>query len=302
MKKYFGLLLIIVGFLVFLAHLFPNYSISLSQLQVITSVPFWGVVFVLVGGYFALKDEKVKRSLGVLLVLFIVVYLLGAAGGTPTIEVEGWTFPFFFGGDKRIAGEVRSVGTYEASQIEISNVAAKIVLSENDGGITEVATNLPLSTNQTGDKVLLECNNDCKEYKNGELTLKVGRDQELKSLTIKDTVGDISLNLSQTLETVTMKDFVGSVEGEGFASDKMELKNFIGDISLSIKSLNQFETSNGIGAIKITLPEDYRVEVASESLLSRLNTDGDIHQGNRTMKFEASNVIGQVTIIKPASE
>lgn len=301
MRKYFGFLLIIVGSLIFLTNFFPDYGIYLSQLQVITSVPFWGVVFVLAGGYFALKNEKAKAGLGVLLVLFVVVYLLGAAGGAPSIEIGGWTFPSFFSGGKKMAGEVQSIGKYEASQLEISDIAAKIVLSETDGGKTEVSTNLPLTTNETGDKVLFKCDSDCEEYKNGELTLKVGRGQKLKTLTIKDTVGDISMNLSQTLEIVTMKNFVGRLEGERFASDKMELKDFIGDVSLSITSLNQFEASNGIGDVKITLPENYRVELKSESMLSRLNSEGDIHQGDQTMEFETKNMIGQVTINKPVS-
>ncbi|MBS3766300.1 hypothetical protein KGY71_07245 [Candidatus Bipolaricaulota bacterium] len=301
MRKYLGLLLIIVGSLIFLANFFPDYGIYLSQLQVITSVPFWGVVFVLAGGYFALKNEKAKAGLGVLLVLFVVVYLLGAAGGAPSIEIGGWTFPSFFSGGKKTAGEVRTMGEYEASRLEISDIAAKIVLSETDGEKTEVSTNLPVSTNKTDDKVLFECNSGCKEYKNGELVLKVGKEQQLKTLIIKDTVGDVSLNLSQRLEIVTMKDFVGSLEGERFASDKMELKDFIGDVSLSITSLNQFEASNGIGDVKITLPENYRVELKSESLLSRLNSEGDIHQGDQTMEFEAKNMIGQVTINKPDS-
>lgn len=299
MRKYIGLFLVIVGGLIFLANFFPGYSAHLSRLAVITNVPFWGVVLVLTGGYFLLKNEKAKTSIGVLLVLFIVAYLLGAAAGTPTFEVGGWSVPTFFSGSKRIEGEVSSLGSYGISEIEVRDVAAKILFMEVDGETTDVSTNLPLSADQSGDKLILQCTNNCKKFKNGELTLEVGRDQSLEVVKINDTVGDISFDLSHALESMTSSNFVGELEVKGFAANKMELRDFIGDVSLGIKSLNQFEVNNGIGDVKIRLPANYRIEVDSESLLSKINTKGEIHSGSRTLKFGMNNMIGQVTLSKP---
>ncbi|MFP4631693.1 MAG: hypothetical protein ACLFN7_06020 [Candidatus Acetothermia bacterium] len=302
MRKFLGLIFVIVGSLIILGNFFPDYTTYLEGLSAVTQVPFWGVILVMAGGYFLVKNENAKTGIGVLLVLFVVIYLLGATAGSPTFEVWGWSVSTLLGGDEKIEADVRSIGSYGGTEMEIKNIAADIRFTDASGGKTEVITNLPVSADKSGDGLLLHCTGDCKKFKNGELTLKVGRNQNLEGLVVRDTVGNISLNLSKHLKNLTVSDFVGRLEAEGLAVEKMEVRDFIGDLALGISYMGQFEGKNGIGDIKLTLPEDYRVELTSESLLSKIDSQGEIHQGTRSVKFGINNVIGQVTLRKLSPE
>jgi hypothetical protein len=301
MKKYIGILLVIIGSLVFLTEIFPDYSAYISHLQAITIIPFWGVVLVLGGGYFLIGNEKAKSGLAAAIVIFIAIYALGSLAGTSTLEIGGWSVPAFLGGSEKIEGESRSIGTYQAKTLEMKNLAAEIRFTEVKGEKIEIITNLPLSPTKSESKVLIECQNDCKKYKNGELEFKVGSDLGLKEIKITDTVGDISVNLTQTLTTVEMANFVGALTVEGLSSQNVTLDDFIGDISLDVKTVDRLEVNSGIGDVKVNLPSDHRMELRSESLLSKLNTSGSVHQGDHKMEFSMRNMVGQVTVSKAKS-
>ncbi len=298
MKKYLGMLLVIIGSLVFFADIFPDYSIYLSQLRAITIIPFWGVVLVLAGGYFLTSNDRAKSGLATAIVIFIAIYALGAFAGTATLEIGGWSVPTFFGGSERIEGESRSIGTYQVGSLEMKDIAAEIQFTEVEGEKVEIITNLPLSSTKSESKVLIKCQSDCKKYKNGELEFKVGRGLGLKEIKITDTVGDIKVNLTQTMENVDMANFVGELTVEGISSQNFTLKDFIGDISLDIETLDRLEISSGIGDVKVSLPSDHGLKLISESILSRLNTRGNVHQGDHEMEFSVRSMVGQVTVSK----
>ncbi len=302
MKKYLGIILVIIGSLVFFAEIFPDYASYLGQLQAITVIPFWGVVLVLAGGYFLTGSDSVKSGIATAIVIFIAIYALGALAGTSTLEIGGWSVPAFFGGNERIEAEPQSIGTYRANSLEMKNLAAEIRFNEVEGDEVEVITNLPLSSTESESKLLIKCESDCKKYKNGELEFKVGRELGLSDIEITDTVGDIQVDLTQTLETVNMANFVGELKVEGISSKRVHLEDFIGDVSLDVKTLDKLEVNSGIGDVRVNLPADHRLELTSESILSRLNTRGSVHQGNHELEFSMRNMVGQVTVSKAQSD
>lgn len=298
MKKYVGILLVIIGSLVFFAEIFPDYASYLSQLQAITVIPFWGVVLVLAGGYFLTGSDRAKSGLAIVIVIFIAIYALGSLAGTSTLEIGGWSVPAFFGGSEKIEEEPKSIGTYRAESLEMKDLAAEISFNEVEGNGVEVITNLPLSSTESESKLLIKCESDCKKYKNGELEFKVGRDLGLRGIEITDTVGDIKVDLTQPLEKVNMANFVGKLKVEGISSKRVHLEDFIGDVLLDVKNLDKLEVNSGIGDVKVNLPADHRIELTSESILSRLNTKGSVHKGEHEMEFAMRNMVGQVTVSK----
>lgn len=299
MKKYVGILLVIIGSLVFFTEIFPDYASYLAQLKAITAIPFWGVVLVLAGGYFLTGSDRAKSGLATAIVIFIAIYALGALAGTSTLEIGGWSVPAFFGGSEKIEAEPESIGTYRAKSLEIKDLAAEIRFNEVEGEEVEVITNLPLSSTESESKLLIKCDSDCKKYKNGELEFKVGRELGLREIEITDSVGDIKVDLTQTLEKVNMANFVGELEVEGVSSKRVHLEDFIGDVVLDVKNLDKLEVNSGIGDVRVNLPPNYRIKLTSESILSRLNTRGSVHQGEHEMEFAMRNMVGQVTVSKP---
>lgn len=298
MKRFLGALFVFIGVVIILTNLFPGYANYLAVLSAITRLPFWGVTLVLTGAYLFLTNERARTATVIVLIVFVGIYLMALGANTTGFDIGGWSIPAVFWGNNRIEGETHLLGEYDATNIEVSDLAARIDITTTEGEATKVTTNLPLQAGKSGNELLIKCKDDCRNYKNGKLTLAVGKEVSLEDLKIRDTVGDININLSNNVNEIDVKNFVGELRVKRLKSKSLSLAAFIGDVELEISSLEGFTVKNGIGDINIKLPENLRVEVTSESMLSKLNTEGNVYQGDRSLEYEMRNIIGRVKIKK----
>lgn len=196
----------------------------------------------------------------------------------------------------RDAGEITTLGKFNSSEILIENIAAEITVEQGTDGI-EVLSNLPVKIEE-GETLVISCL-DCEDYKNGRLLIRVG-DNAVKSLALRNTVGDINIDLGTSL--LTFDNVVGDITISGTFSS-LVARNFIGDMEVELERCpedeeycSQIEIYRGSGEINISLPAGTKVVPMIEGSLTSTTINKDFETGEKTLKLIVKNFIGKIVV------
>ncbi|KUK18194.1 hypothetical protein [Thermococcus sibiricus] len=288
MKRLLGLFLTFLGLLIILKSLRPELYDYLLPYAPYVRRAFWGVILIIAGLYVLIKDKTARTALAVIFILYLVLFLV-----TPG-SYSSWRFSF------RDAGELKEIGEFSASDIEIKNIAAEVILERVPGDTINVLSNLPVEVID-GETLKLSCS-ECDKYENGELLIRVGNDVKLVSLTLKNSVGDISLELGEIV-SVNMDNVVGDVTTSGIFSSFI-ITDFIGEMELTLEKCPEIEIGEycsqvkiyrGTGEVKLKLPADVALSTFIEGSLTSIEESQSVQTGEKTLELIAKNFIGKIT-------
>ncbi|MCA6212962.1 hypothetical protein GQS78_01320 [Thermococcus bergensis] len=284
MKKFFGLFLAFLGLLILLKSIRPEVYDYLLPYAPYIKRAFWGVVLIVAGLYVLVKNKTVRTSLALAFVLYLALFLV-----TPGAYYS-WRF------SSRDAGEITTLGKFNSSEILIENIAAEITVEQGTDGI-EVLSNLPVKIEE-GETLVISCL-DCEDYKNGRLLIRVG-DNAVKSLALRNTIGDINIDLGTSL--LTFDNVVGDITISGTFSS-LVARNFIGDMEVELERCpedeeycSQIEIYRGSGEINISLPAGTKVVPMIEGSLTSLTINKGFETGEKTLKLIVKNFIGKIVV------
>lgn len=290
MKKVLGLFFVFIGLLILLKSFYPEFYQFLSPYAYYIKASFWGVALVAFGLYLISKDRTWRTAIGALFVVYLALYLI--VPETP----GGWNFEWgwnFNGG--KIEGQMHSLGTFKASNLELNNVPAEITFVNIDGDSIKAETNLPLEIERNGDSIRIYCKN-CEHYKNGKLIIEVGKDINLTEISMKNVVGRVNSDIANFVEGLSFNDVVGDVNIDSINGDWISFNNVVGDIDVNVDELKRFDASDIIGDISLTIPREYKVQLLRASSISKLETQGNIYEGTKTLKVSFDDMIGRISI------
>lgn len=229
--------------------------------------------------------------LGVLIAVFLVLLLVGAVlvlsvGGKALIKPS----------PKKTAGRLVTVGTFTASELEIRDVVANVlIVGGNTSGIV-VKSNLPVRVSAQGDALILYCpeektglfkrRNVCSEYGNGTVVVEVPG--KLEGINLQDLVGNVLIETRAA--SVEMSDVVGTIVGREWASYR--ISDVVGDIR--IKAEGSVEIRNVVGNIAISVPRGASVVLEKKDVMGSVTER--THGGSTAVEVSLSDVMGDVTI------
>jgi len=289
MKRLLGLFLTFLGLLILLKSIRPEIYEYLIPYAPYIRRAFWGVMLIIAGLYVLIKDKTARTALAVVFILYLVLFLV-----TPG-SYSSWRFSF------RDAGEVKEIGEFSASEVAIENIAAKVTIERVPGDTIKVLSNLPVEVSD-GETLKLSCS-ECDDYENGDLLIRVGNDVNLVSLTLKNSVGDIDLELGEIV-SVNMDNVVGDITASGIFSSFI-VTDFIGEMELTLEKCpeieidgycSQVEIYRGTGEVKLKLPVDVTVSTFIEGSLTSIEESQRVQTGEKTLELIAKNFIGKITV------
>ncbi len=289
MKRLLGLFLTFLGLLILLKSIRPEIYEYLIPYAPYIRRAFWGVMLIIAGLYVLIKDKTARTALAVIFILYLVLFLV-----TPG-SYSSWRFSF------RDAGEVKEIGEFSASEVAIENIAAKVTIERVPGDTIKVLSNLPVEVSD-GETLKLSCP-ECDDYENGDLLIRVGNDVNLVSLTLKNSVGDIDLELGEIV-SVNMDNVVGDITASGIFSSFI-VTDFIGEMELTLEKCpeieigrycSQVEIYRGTGEVKLKLPADVTVSTFIEGSLTSIEESQRVQTGEKTLELIAKNFIGKITV------
>ena len=289
MKRLLGLFLTFLGLLILLKSIRPEIYEYLIPYAPYIRRAFWGVMLIIAGLYVLIKDKTARTALAVVFILYLVLFLV-----TPS-SYSSWRFSF------RDAGEVKEIGEFSASEVAIENIAAKVTIERVPGDTIKVLSNLPVEVSD-GETLKLSCP-ECDDYENGDLLIRVGNDVNLVSLTLKNSVGDIDLELGEIV-SVNMDNVVGDITASGIFSSFI-VTDFIGEMELTLEKCpeieigeycSQVEIYRGTGEVKLKLPADVTVSTFIEGSLTSIEESQRVQTGEKTLELIAKNFIGKITV------
>ncbi|USS40470.1 hypothetical protein NF865_09225 [Thermococcus aggregans] len=288
MKRLLGLFLTFLGLLIILRSLRPELYDYLLPYAPYIKRAFWGVVLIIAGLYVLIKNKTARTALAVVFIIYLALFLV-----TPG-SYSSWKFTF------RDVGEVKEIGEFSASEIAIENIAAKIIVERVPGDTIKVLSNLPVEVSD-GETLKLSCFECNKE--NGKLLIQVGDEVKLVSLTLRNTAGDVDLELGETV-SVNMDNVVGDVAASGVFSS-FTVTNFIGDMELTLENCPEIEIGGycsqigiyrGSGEININIPENVKVAPSIEGSLASVTVNKGFETGEKTLKLRVKNFIGKIVV------
>ncbi|MDK2853727.1 MAG: hypothetical protein PWQ92_621 [Thermococcaceae archaeon] len=289
MKRVLGLFLTFLGLLILLKTIRPEIYEYLAPYAPYIRRAFWGVMLITAGLYMLIKNKTARTALAVVFILYLVLFLV-----TPG-SYSLWRFSF------RDAGEVKEIGKFNASEITIENIAAKVIIERVPGDTIMVLSNLPVKTSD-GEALILSCS-ECDEYKNGELLIKVGKDVKLVSLTLRNSAGEVDLELGE-VASVVLDNVVGDIKASGVFSSFI-LTDFVGDVEVTLENCpktgidrycSRIEIYQGSGDIDIHIPENVKVIPQIEGSLTSVTIDEKFETGEKTLKLTVKNFIGKIVV------
>lgn len=289
MKRLLGLFLTFLGLLILLKSIRPEIYEYLIPYAPYIRRAFWGVMLIIAGLYVLIKDKTARTALAVVFILYLVLFLV-----TPG-PYSSWRFSF------RDAGEVKEIGEFSASEVAIENIAAKVTIERVPGDTIKVLSNLPVEVSE-GETLKLSCS-ECGEYENGRLLIRVGNDVKLVSLTLKNSAGDIDLELGEIV-SVNMDNVVGDITASGIFSSFI-VTDFIGEMELTLEKCPEIEIGEycsqvgiyrGTGEVKLKLPSDVTVSTFIEGSLTSIEESQRVQTGEKTLELIAKNFIGKITV------
>jgi len=289
MKRLLGLFLTFLGLLILLKSIRPEIYEYLIPYAPYIRRAFWGVMLIIAGLYVLIKDKTARTALAVVFILYLVLFLV-----TPG-SYSSWRFSF------RDAGEVKEIGEFSASEVAIENIAAKVTIERVPGDTIKVLSNLPVEVSD-GETLKLSCS-ECDDYENGELLIRVGNDVNLVSLTLKNSVGDIDLELGEIV-SVNMDNVVGDITASGIFGSFI-VTDFIGEMELTLEKCpeieigeycSQVEIYRGTGEVKLKLPTDVALSTFIEGSLTSIEESQSVQTGEKTLELIAKNFIGKIAV------
>ena len=289
MKKLLGVFLVFFGLLILLRSFQPQfYNYLLPYAQYIKQT-FWGVTLLIAGLYILIKNRNARTILGVVFILYLALYLV-----TPETSFR-WYFSF------REAGDVKELGEFQASEIDIENIAAEISIVRVSGDGIKVLSNLPLRINE--ENVLEISCSGCPEYRNGKLFIKVGEEAEINSLTLRNTVGDVDINIDD-VTSITIENVIGDFKISGSFSS-LTTANFVGEMEISLERCpdieieeycSQIDIYRGSGEVTLYIPDNIKVAPEIEGSLTSITIDKGFEVGEKTLKLTAKNFVGKIIV------
>ncbi|WP_175059429.1 hypothetical protein [Thermococcus sp. 2319x1] len=284
MKKLLGVFLTFLGLLILLKSIRPELHDHLIPYAHYIREAFWGVVLIAAGLYVLIKNKTARTAIALALILYLALFLV-------TSPHYSWrSIP-------REAGEIKTLGKFNSSEIVIENIAAEITVEHGTNGI-EVFSNLPVKIEE-GETLRISCAG-CGEYENGKLLVKVG-DDKIASLALRNTVGDVKVDLGG-ISSVTLDNVVGDVTISG-AFSSLVARNFIGDMEIELERCpendeycSQIEIYRGSGEINISPPAGTKVVPMIEGSLTSLTINEGFEIGEKTLKLTVKNFIGKIVV------
>ena len=289
MKRLLGLFLTFLGLLILLKSIKPEVCTYLLPYAHYIRETFWGVVLLIAGLYVLIKNKTARTALAVLFILYLVLFLVTSS------SCSSWRFSF------RDAGEVKEIGEFSASEVAIENIAAKVTIERVPGDTIKVLSNLPVEVS-SGETLKLSCSK-CGEYENGELLIRVGNEVKLVSLTLRNSAGDVDLELGE-ITSVTLDNVVGDITASGIFGSFI-VTDFIGEIELTLEKCPEIETDGycsqigiyrGSGEINIHIPTNVKVAPLIEGSLTSITIDKGFETGEKTLKLTAKSFIGKIVV------
>ncbi|MCO6041352.1 hypothetical protein [Thermococcus alcaliphilus] len=285
MKKLLGLFLTFLGLLILLKSIRPEVYNYLLPYAPYIKRSFWGVVLIVAGLYILIKNKTARTTLALVFILYLALFLVAPG------SYYSWRFSF------KDAGEIKTLGKFNSSEIVIENIAAEITVEHGTNEI-EVLSNLPVKIEE-GETLRISCA-ECGEYENGKLLVKVG-DSKITSLALRNTVGDVKVDLGE-ISSLTLDNVVGDVTISG-AFSSLVARNFIGDMEIELgrcpennEYCSQIEVYRGSGEINISLPAGTKVVPMIEGSLTSLTINEGFETGEKTLKLIVKNFIGKIVV------
>ncbi|EHR78006.1 hypothetical protein OCC_04792 [Thermococcus litoralis DSM 5473] len=285
MKKLLGLFLTFLGLLILLKSIRPEVYNYLLPYAPYIKKAFWGVVLIVAGLYVLIKNKTARTTLALVFILYLALFLVAPG------SYYSWRFSF------KDAGEIKTLGKFNSSEIVIENIAAEITVEHGTNGI-EVLSNLPVKIEE-GETLRISCA-ECGEYENGKLLVKVG-DSKITSLALRNTVGDVKVDLGE-ISSLTLDNVVGDVTISG-AFSSLVARNFIGDMEVELERCpeneeycSQIGIYRGSGEINISPPAGTKVVPMIEGSLTSLTINKGFESGEKTLKLIVKNFIGKIVV------
>jgi hypothetical protein len=201
--------------------------------------------------------------------------------------------------NRREAGPLREVGKFDAGAIVVREVVGNVsIVRANVSGVI-VKSNLPLNVSYSGDTLTVRCQiknvtkilghretNACNEYKDGEVLIEVGR--ELAELEVRETVGDVSVNVNAT--KLVFEDVVGDLSA--VAPGEYRIEGVVGDVSLHAE--RDVTINDVVGDVDVLLPDSFSVQLSVDDIVGSVK---NTHTGEGTpVVVKISDVIGDVRV------
>lgn len=218
--------------------------------------------------------------------------------------------------DRKIEGEMHSLGTFNASSLEVKGVVGEVVIERGTSAGILVETTLPLEY-INGSTLKLFCprengRNKCNDYRNGLVIVKVGK--ALKSLSIVDSVGGVKstvdvgefrasdivgrFRLRINTSGLTMSNIVGDIQFEGSLKGA-RIENTVGMVELELKDAESIFIQDVVGDIDIKVPSGSRVHLSMENSINlKPEVDDSIYNGTEPLEISIHRIIGRVKIGK----
>ncbi|AIF69519.1 hypothetical protein PAP_05580 [Palaeococcus pacificus DY20341] len=290
MRKALGLFLTFIGLLILLKVFYPEVYNYLAPYARYIRASFLGVALILFGLYILSKNRTWRTAIAVIFVLYLALYIaVPEESGEWKWYSVGWSI------EGKIEGDMHTFGSFKASTLMIENLAAEMKLMSADGDEIKVISNLPIEVKDEGGVLSIKCTNACERYKNGKLIVEVGRDANLRSIEMANTVGDYNINLENELERLTIENTVGDFEISNLTSDEVYLENTVGRFIISIDDVSTLTVRDGIGDIDIHVPAEYKVSPSVKGSLASLEINAN-ENGTKTLNLVIENVIGKVVV------
>ncbi|HII60670.1 hypothetical protein [Pyrococcus horikoshii] len=182
------------------------------------------------------------------------------------------------------AGEVREIGTYNASIVKIARIYGRLVVEGGNSSPVAIYSNLPINVSQKGDKVIILCK-ECSKYRNGEIIIR----GNLSELELGDVLGKIEIRTP--LKILKTEDILGEVETyspvEIFESDDIMGK-------VIIKVVGRVEVGDILGELKVIVPSGYGVNLEIDEVLGKVRNKA---KGEKKIDIKISDVIGRVEVV-----
>ncbi|WP_456396111.1 hypothetical protein [Thermococcus sp.] len=217
---------------------------------------------------------------------------------------------------RKIEGQMHSLGTFNASSLEVKGVVGEVVIERRSSAGISVETTLPLEY-INGSTLKLYCprengRNKCNDYRNGLVIIKVGK--ALNSLTIVDSVGGIKstvdagnieasnivgrFRLELNTSGLTMSNIVGDIKFKG-SLRRVRIDNTVGMVELELRGAESISIEDIVGDIDIKVPSGSRVHLSMENSINlKPEIDESIYNGTEPLEISIHRIIGRVKIEK----
>ncbi|WP_324736127.1 hypothetical protein VFC49_03080 [Thermococcus sp. SY098] len=288
MGRTLGLFLLFLGALILLKKFYPETLTYLAPYAHYIKASFWGVALICLGLYLLSKNKAWRTTISAIFILYVALYLV-----VPDVGTTSWySIGEWFG--EKMEGEMHAVGEFQASELIIQDIVAETKIISTDGNSIKVTSNLPVQAEISGSTLILKCTEVCSRYKNGKLTVEVGKGL-LKSLEISNTVGDYYINLEDNLSQIMIKNTVGRFSISQMKIEELYLSDFVGDFNIEIEECSQITMEDGIGDITIDVPSEYKVVPIIRDSATKIEINSN-ESGTKTLKLIVDSVIGRVKV------